>query len=133
MSQIDDVKREAARGKTAQALDQELDNELAARPPAAPEALTGALILLGDEIARMEVLAERAGDEAAAQRLAVGLGMPAYIEGVLAGDDGMLNDLLLTPRTSATNSTRCRARRASTTPGRSTPVAPTASPTPPRP
>lgn len=96
MSQIDDVKREAARGKTAQALDQELDSALAARPPAAPEALKGALILLGDEIARMEVLAERAGDEAAAQRLAVGLGMPTYIEGVLAGDDGMLNDLLLT-------------------------------------
>lgn len=71
----------------------EVDDELAALSPATAEALEAAFEVIGNELARREVLARRADDESTAERLWAGFQALMLTEGAL-DEDVLLNDFL---------------------------------------
>ena len=77
----------------AEDLDRELDDELAALPPATPVDLSAAFEVIGNELSRRQVLAERAGDKSNAQRLWAGIWSLTLVESALR-EETLLNDFL---------------------------------------
>ncbi|MBN1286117.1 MAG: hypothetical protein JXB47_12035 [Anaerolineae bacterium] len=77
----------------AEVVRKEIDDELAALPSATRDAIEAAIDILGNELARREVLARRIDGKPSADLLTCAMGALAFIEGVL-DEDVLHNDSL---------------------------------------